>query len=324
MIGDDAVAGRMSAIGRHAGQLHRGRDQRTEQIDVIIVVAALEHRGNALEPHAGVDGRMRQVDALAVGELLVLHKDEIPNLDEAVAFGIGAAGRPALEGRSMVVENLRARPAGTGIAHRPEIVASGDADDLFVGKAGDLSPQRRGLVVVGEHGDEQALLIEREIAGQKLPGEQDGAFLEIVAEGEIAEHLEEGMVARGVADIVEVVVLAAGAHAFLGRGHPRRFRLLGAGEDVLERHHAGIGEHQRRIVARHERGRRHDGVIVLGEEIEKGGADIVGAARHRARVMRHGRASPLGVRRLGARLPCTGTSGGGHGGVMGDLGSRGD
>jgi hypothetical protein len=42
--------------------------------------------------------------------------------------------------------------------------------------------------------------------------------LEVVAEGEVAEHLEEGVVPGGVADIVEVVVLAAGAHAFLAGG----------------------------------------------------------------------------------------------------------
>ncbi len=186
------------------------------------------------------------------------------------------------------------------------------------GKPEILRQSARGLVVVGEHGDEQALLVEREIAGQQLPGEQDGALLEIVAEGEIAEHLEEGVVARGVADIVEVVVLAAGAHAFLRRGHPRRSRLLGAGQDVLERHHAGIGEHQRRIVARHERRRRHDDVIVPGEEIEKGRADVVGAARHGTAVMGDRRAAllalaacGLGARRLaarglGARLSCTG------------------
>ncbi len=45
----------------------------------------------------------------------------------------------------------------------------------------------------------------------------DRVFLEIVAEGEIPQHLEEGVVARGVADIVEIVVLAAGADAFLRR-----------------------------------------------------------------------------------------------------------
>ena len=68
--------------------------------------------------------------------------------------------------------------------------------------------------------------------------------------------------ARGVADIVEVVVLAAGAHAFL-RGHGARIgTLLEAGEDVLELHHAGIGEHQGRIVARHQRRRGHGRVTV--------------------------------------------------------------
>ncbi len=80
--------------------------------------------------------------------------------------------------------------------------------------------------------------------GEKLPGQQDGALLEIIAEGEIAEHLEEGVVPRGVAHIVEIVVLAAGADAFLRRRHAQGCGLLGAGEHVLERHHAGIGEHQ--------------------------------------------------------------------------------
>ena len=87
-------------------------------------------------------------------------------------------------------------------------------------------------------------------------------LLEIVAEGEIAEHLEEGVVARGIADIVEIVVLAAGAHAFLRRHRALDRALLQPGEDVLELHHAGIGEHQRRVVARHERA-RGDGLVAV-------------------------------------------------------------
>ncbi len=65
---------------------------------------------------------------------------------------------------------------------------------------------------------EQAILGKGEILGEQLPGELDRALLEIIAEGEIPEHLEEGVMARGVADIVEIVVLAAGAHAFLRCG----------------------------------------------------------------------------------------------------------
>ena len=119
------------------------------------------------------------------------------------------------------------------------------------------------------------LLVEREVLGEQLPGEQDRALLEIIAEGEIAEHLEEGVVAGGVADIVEVVVLAAGAHAFLRRGRAQGCRLLGAGEHVLERHHAGIGEHQGR---------------------DRGAARAAPTAPPRGRSWRRNRESPSGCR----------------------------
>jgi hypothetical protein len=46
----------------------------------------------------------------------------------------------------------------------------------------------------------------------------DGFLLEVVAEGPVAEHLEERVVIGVEADVVEVVVLAAGADALLGVG----------------------------------------------------------------------------------------------------------
>ena len=204
-------------------------------------------------PHAGVDRGARQRRALPRRHLLILHEDEVPEFQEAVAVLVRAAGRTAFERLALVVENLRAGAAGAGVAHAPEIVGTGDADDAAVVKAGDLFPQIIGLVVVVIDGDEQPIDVEPEFARDQVPGEFDRAFLEIVAEGEIAEHFKEGVVARGVADIVEVVMLAAGAHAFLRRGGARIGALLDAGEDVLELHHAGVGEHQRRVIVRHER-----------------------------------------------------------------------
>ena len=112
----------------------------------------------------------------------------------------------------------------------------------------------------------------------------DRALLEVVAEGEIAEHLEEGVMARGVADVIEVVVLAAGADAFLRRGGGDIGAALLAGEDVLELHHAGIGEHQRRVVARHQRAALDDLVALAREVVEEGGADIVAACHGRGGV----------------------------------------
>ena len=156
---------------------------------------------------------------------------------------------------------------------------------LLVGQPRDLLPQIERLVVVDIDGDDQPLLRQAEFLGDQVPGELDRAVLEIVAEREVAEHLEEGVVARRVADIVEVVVLAAGAHAFLrGRGLGVG-ALFEAGEDVLELHHAGIGEHQGRVVARHERRRRHHGVAVAREVIEELPPDLVDAAHVRSGIL---------------------------------------
>ena len=41
--------------------------------------------GDALQPHAGVNGRLGQLDARIRVHLLVLHEHQIPNFDEAVA-----------------------------------------------------------------------------------------------------------------------------------------------------------------------------------------------------------------------------------------------
>ena len=66
----------------------------------------------------------------------------------------------------------------------------------------------------------QPVGIEAPLLRDQVPGELDRAILEVIAEREIAEHLEEGVVPGGVADIVEVVVLAAGADALSASWSP--------------------------------------------------------------------------------------------------------
>ncbi len=179
---------------------------------------------------------------------------------------------------TVIVEDFRARPARAGVAHRPEIVGSPDADDPPLREAGDLLPQVEGLVVLGVDGDGQPLGRDLELLGDQIPGELDGPVLEVVAEREIAEHFEKRMMPCRVADIVEVIVLAAGAHAFLRGDGALIGPPLEAGEDVLELYHPGIGEHQRGVVARHERRGRHDLVTVGREVIEECRSDLVDAA----------------------------------------------
>ena len=102
------------------------RDQRDEEVDLVIRMHVLQHGGEALEAHAGVDARLGQRrHREAVGALLPveLHEHEVPDLDVAVAFGVGRARRPAEHVRTVVVEDLRAGTARARVGHLPEVVA---------------------------------------------------------------------------------------------------------------------------------------------------------------------------------------------------------
>ena len=109
--------------------------------------------------------------------------------------------------------------------------------------------------------------------GRQLPGELGRALLEVVADREVAEHLEEGQVALGGADVLDV----DRAEALLAGGQPPRRRLLLAAEVGLERLHARGGEQHRRVVdRRHERRRGHAQVAALLEERQELLADLGG------------------------------------------------
>ena len=175
---------------------------------------------------------------------------------------------------AVVVEDLGARAAGAGVAHRPEFDFSSMRVKRFGSIADLLEPEVRRLVVVLVDGDPELLRRDLQRAGDELPGELDRLGLEVVAEAEVAEHLEERVVARGVADVLEVVVLAARAHAPLRARRALVAALVLAEEDVLELHHAGVGEEQRRVVAGHERRRRHDRVAARAEELQERGPEL--------------------------------------------------
>ena len=151
MIGDDPVADVVGRVG--PGQLGRGLDQRPERVGVEHVVDALQHRRDALQAHAGVDRLLGQVADDLIVLLLILHEDEVPDLDEAVAILVRASRAGRRGSVAMIEEDLRAGPARAAVAHRPEIVLGGDADDALVGQAGDLLPQVPGLVVGMIDGD---------------------------------------------------------------------------------------------------------------------------------------------------------------------------
>ena len=224
-----------------AEQLAGALDDGPDQIRVVIRELALQHGGDALEAHAGVDRRPRQRRQLAAGIAVELHEDQVPDFDEAPAGIVGKllvlAARLGGFG-SEIVMDLRARAARAGLAHLPEVVLLIEAEDAVLGNAGHLLPQLLGIVVLAENGDVELVFGQAVLLGDQVPGELDGFGFEVVAEGEIAQHLEERVVAARVADVFQIVVLAAGAHALLRGGGARVIALLQAQENVLELVHA--------------------------------------------------------------------------------------
>ena len=295
VAGDHAVAhqegGGADVVGDHlergvgqigaAGGLAGGGDQLLEQVDLVVAVHVLQDGGQALQAHAGVDAGRGQPGDAAVLVHLELHEHVVPDLDEAVAVFLGAAGRAAGDVRAVVVEDLAARAAGAGVGHHPEVVALvlaalvvADADHALGRQADVLGPDVVGLVVLVVDGGRELVGRQAVDLGEQFPAPGDRLFLEVVAKAPVAQHLEEGVVARGVAHVLEVVVLAAGAQAGLHAGRAHVGALVAAQEHVLELHHTAVGEHQCRVVARHQRAAGHDGVALALEEVEEALADV--------------------------------------------------
>ncbi len=162
--------------------------------------------------------------------------------------------------------NLAAGAAGAGVAHGPEIVFFAEAfDPLF--RHADLSvPDVVSFVVVQVDRDPEFVFRQAVAVGEQVPSEVNRLFLEVIAEGEVAEHFEKRVMPGRIADVFQVVVLPAGPHAFLGGRCPVVPAFLLSEEGAFELNHAGVGKQQRRVVLRHE-GRTPDHLVPVLFEI---------------------------------------------------------
>ena len=155
MISNDPVAHAMVAVSHLLRKIGRGLNKMHHQIRVVIVVLPLQHRANALQPHARVDRGFGQGNARTVFALLELHENEVPNLDEPVAVFIRTARRSTGNFRPMIVKNFRTRPARSSVAHRPEIIGRSNTDDALFWQTGNFLPQAKGFIVFGINRGEQ-------------------------------------------------------------------------------------------------------------------------------------------------------------------------
>src|SRR3954462_12819969 len=77
----------------------------------------------------------------------MLHENQVPDLDEAVAILVRRARRAARDMIAMIVEDFGAWTRWAIRTHRPEIVLRRDADDAALGQARNALPQIEGFVV---------------------------------------------------------------------------------------------------------------------------------------------------------------------------------
>src|SRR5205823_6066697 len=105
----------------------------------------------------------------------------------------------------------------------------------------------------------------------ELPRVSDGALLEVVAEREVPEHLEEGEMSRGQPDLVDV----GRAKAFLAGRQTLVRWLLAAREVRPEGLHARGCEQDRGVVGRRDEWSGwHPHVVAYLEERQEGLADL--------------------------------------------------
>ena len=287
MLGDHPqrhVAGGVVAVGR-AGEVDGPVDHGAQHVGVEDVAGVLQQDRHALEAHAGVDVLLGQVaeDGPVLVEL-VLHEHDVVVLEVALVVDGRAAG--LAPGLAPVVVQLGVGTAGTGVVGPPVVVLGPEALDALGRQVGLVEPELLGLVVVLVDGGPDPVGVEPEGVDGQLPGPADGLALEVVAEREVAEHLEHRHVAGGAADVLDVV----GAHALLVAGDPRGGRRGVAHEVGLERDHAGDRQQQGGVLRDQRRG-VDDAVVALAEELEEGLADargvhggLVGAGGRRAGV----------------------------------------
>jgi len=106
----------------------------------------------------------------------------------------------------------------SGLAGVPEDLFALQAHDV-VGIDAHVLEIREGVVVFFPDGDPEAVGFEAQLAfglwsGEEVPRELNRAFLEVVAEREIAQHLKERAVPGRLADFFDVLR----ADALLHRG----------------------------------------------------------------------------------------------------------
>ncbi len=270
-------------------KIGHGLQERREEVRVVRRFLALQHGHHALEAHPRVHVLIVERLQAAVGLCVVLNKDEIPQLHHLRVVGVHQlTPRRLLSGLggAQVHVKFRARTAGTGVAHHPEVFLGRFVEDPLFWEGRLRKPQvvrlrvgRQAKVIVAlVHRGVQSVRRQAPPLHEELPRPPDGLGLEVVAEAPVAQHLEEGVVVRVVPHLLQVVVLAGDPQALLRVDGPGVRPLAGPQKDVFELVHPGVREEEGAVSLRHEGRTGNDLVALRLKELQKVLADFFGGA----------------------------------------------
>ena len=254
----------------------------------------LQNGGQTLQTHASVNARCGQVVQAAIGLHVELHEHVVPNFNVTVAVLLGTTRRAASYFGPVVIKDFRARTAGTGVGHHPEIVGHvssafvvTNAHHAFGWQANLFCPDVVGFVVFNVDRGPEFFCRQFVNLCEQLESPLQAVAFEIIAKAPVAQHFKEGVVTCGVTHVFQIVVLAASTQTCLYRSCTHIAALVGAQEHILELHHARIGKHQGGVVARNQRARRHHGMAFGRKKVEKAFANV----SNRKNRCAHGRGS---------------------------------
>ena len=168
------------------------------------VVNSLSDTGKSFKSHTCVDIGMGKRCIIVVSVVFKLSKNKVPELDKSVALtAYMTVGTSAAVFLTPVVVNLRTRTAGA-CAVLPEVILLAEANHMALLNSDLLCPDVVSLVVVKIDADIKLFGIHFHYFGAEFPRPAYSVMLEIIAEREIAEHLEISSVTCGLADIFNI------------------------------------------------------------------------------------------------------------------------
>ena len=195
-----------------------------EDVGVIVGFLALQGHAQALQTHTRVNHAVGQLLERAVGLAVILHENEVPNLNHLrIVLVDQRCTRHSgfLFIAAQVDMHLAARSAGARITHFPEVIVTVAIQDVILRQMG--LPETRSLVITRQaiilvtlkHRRIQASGVKFIHVDQQVPCPIDRLVLEVVTKRPVTQHLKHGVMIGVVAHLFQVVVLAAHAQALL-------------------------------------------------------------------------------------------------------------